>query len=408
MLRKLLRFMHQGAVIVSCALAVALFPVRLVRRLLSARIRSLWCGTPILTLPIKCRAERMLGVDARTLVFHTYYITDAFDYNLSRLISIPVVGRFVPLGVFILVCVIADRLHFFCDRGILPARQPFTFDFRELRVYRWLGIDVFLWTYGADVRNQSTSRAMGNPNACTHCDAPGRYCLCDEEKAMNNMRQLSSLSRAIFAGVGDMFGYTPGSIDDLYFWPLDLEADEGRKYSPQYPDGRGDRPLRIVHAPNHSMFKGSQYLKEAVESLRREGEPVELVLVQKKSNLEALEIYRSADLIFDQCLMGNIGYFALEGMALGKPVMCFVRHPERYLLHPEECPVINTHVNTLKEDIRRVIRERASLVEVGKRGRRYVEKHFSVSAFAQRLQKTYQRLGVSTSHRATVPGMDAS
>jgi len=399
--------MHQGAVIASCGLAIALFPARLVRRLLSPRIRSLWSGTPILTLPIKCRAERMLGVDARTLVFHTYYITDAFDYNLSRLVSVPVVGRIVPLVVFILACVMIDRFHFFCDRGILPSRQPFTFDFRELHVYRWLGIDVFLWTYGADVRNQRASRGMGTPNACTDCDSPGRYCLCDEQRAKDNMRQLSSLSSAIFAGVGDMFDFTPGSIDDLYFWPLDLQADEGRKYRPQYPDGRDDRPLRIVHAPNHSMFKGSRYLGEAVESLRQEGEPVELVLVQGKSNLEALEIYRSADVIFDQCLMGNIGYFALEGMALGKPVMCFVRHPERYLLHPEECPVINTHLNTLKDDIRRLIRERGLLVQVGKRGRQYVERYFSISAFAERLQKTYQRLGIGASHRAPMTGIDA-
>lgn len=407
MLRRLLRFVHQGVVIATFALAIALYPVRLVRRLFSTRIRSLWSGTPILTLPLKCQAERMLGVDARTLVFHTYYITDSFDYNLSRLVSIPVLDRLVPLLVFILTCVMADRLHFFCDRGILPPREPFTFDFRELRVYRWLGIDVFLWTYGADIRNQSTARAMGTPNACSDCDAPGRYCLCDERKAERNMRELSSLSRAIFAGVGDMFGYTPHSIDDLYFWPLDLEADQGRKYRPQYPDGNDGRPLRIVHAPNHAMFKGSRYLSEAVESLREEGEPVELVFVQKKSNLEALELYRSADVIFDQCLMGNIGYFALEGMALGKPVMCFVRNPKQYLLHPEECPVINTHVNTLKEDIRRLIRERGSLVEVGKRGRRYIEKYFSVPAFAERLRKAYERLGVPAPHRTPVTGVGA-
>lgn len=393
--KRVLRTTFDIAVIAACVLALVLYPVRLLRKLFSGRVRSLWTGTPILTMPIKCQAERLLGVDAKSLAFHTFYITDAFDYNLSRFTAIPVLGRIAPLVVFIWACLMVDRLHFYCNQGILPSRKPFTFDFRELRIYRLLGVDVFLWAYGADVRNQTTCRAMGSPNACTDCDSPGRYCLCDERRAAENMRKLSSLSRAIFAGIGDMFGYTPGSIDDLFYWPLDLEADGGMKYCPAYPEAGTRGPLRIVHAPNHPMFKGTRFLVEAVNSLREEGEEVELVLVQRVPNTEALKLYRSADVIFDQCLMGNFGYFALEGMALGKPVMCFVRHPDHYLLRPEECPIVNTHVLTLKEDIRRLIRARDSLADIGRRGRRYVEKYFSVPAFSERLRDAYQRLGIA-------------
>jgi glycosyltransferase involved in cell wall biosynthesis len=195
--------------------------------------------------------------------------------------------------------------------------------------------------------------------------------------------------------MGEMFGYTPGSIDDVFYWPLDLEAGGGEKYRPAYPEPSGDRPLRIVHASNHRMFKGTRFLIEAVEQLRAEQEPVELVLVERVSNTRALELYRSADVIFDQCIMGNYGYFALEGMALGKPVMCFIRHPDRYLLRPDECPIINTHVSTLKEDIRRLARARSELPEIGRRSRAYVVKHFSLPAFARRLGAVYARLGVT-------------
>ena len=45
--------------------------------------RSLWAGTPILTLPVKAKAERLLGVKADTLVFQTYYITSDFRFDLS-------------------------------------------------------------------------------------------------------------------------------------------------------------------------------------------------------------------------------------------------------------------------------------------------------------------------------------
>ena len=375
-------------------LVLVVYPLRLVRKLLSNRTRSLWSGAPILTLPIKCRAERMLGVEARSLVFTTYYITDAFDYNLSRLSAVPVLGRLLPLAVFLWVCVMMDRLHFFCDRGILPSIKLLTFDFRELSVYRLLGIDVFCWTYGADVRSQAATRALGSPNACTDCDAPGRYCICDGKAAADNMSRLSALTHTVFS-MGDMIEYTPGSHNDLFFWPIDLETDGGRRYAPAFPGSGGHGNVRIAHAPNHRMFKGTHYLEQAVRELQSDGVPVELVLVEKVPNAKALELYRSADIIFDQCLVGFHGYFALEGMALGKPVMCFIRKPSQYLLHPEECPIINTHAHTLKEDIRRLVAERGSLDAIGRHGRRYVEEHFSVAAFSRRLGNAYQRLGIT-------------
>jgi len=369
-------------------------PIRWLRKVVGGPTASLWTGTPILTVATNCRSERLLGVNAKSLALHTFYITDEFDYNLSRFTSKRLVGAFVPLFAFYWACIRMDRLHFFCDRGIFAPRSLATFDFRELYVYRLLGIEVFLWTYGADVRNQATARAMGDPNPCTDCDSPGKYCICDPVKAASNLDKLSANSKAIFAGMGEMFGYTPGSIDDLFFWPLDLDAQNGEKYKPHFPDSCLEKPLRIVHASNHRMFKGTRFLIDAVEELIAEGEQIELVLVEKKSNKEALEIYRSADVIFDQCIMGNYGYFALEGLALGKPVMCFVRHPETYLLAPEECPIIRINVSTLKEDLRETIRNRTELYALGKRGRGYIERYFTLEAFSERLRSAYIKLGV--------------
>jgi len=392
--RAIQRVVLDVAIWVACMIAVAIFPLRLLLALFPRRRVSLWAGTPIITMATKARAERLLGVNAKSLVFTTYYITNAFDLNLSRFSAIPLIGRLVPLIVFLWACVTVDRLHFYCDRGILPSRKPFTLDIRELYVYRLLGINVFLWAYGADVRNQQTARSMGDPNPCIDCDSPGRYCLCDGKQAAENMRNLSRLSRAMFAGMGEMFGYTPGSIDDVFYWPLDLDEDRGKKYQPAYPEANSQRPFRVVHAPNHRMFKGTRFLIEAVEQLKGEGEVLDLVLVEQLTNEQALELYRSADVIFDQCLMGSHGYYALEGMALGKPVMCFIREPSKYLLRPDECPIINTHISTLKEDLRRLMHRRAELPELGRRSRRYVENHFSLPAFAERLATAYARLGV--------------
>jgi hypothetical protein len=154
LIRKTLRLAFDVAVLSSCVVAGLLYPVRILRKQFTGDgVNSLWAGTPILTLPKKCKAERLLGVNAKSLVFNLYFITQEFDFNFSSLSRAPVFGRLVPLAVFLWVCVVYDRLHFFCDRGILPSREPFTFDFREPQIYSTLGIDVFLWAYGTDVRS---------------------------------------------------------------------------------------------------------------------------------------------------------------------------------------------------------------------------------------------------------------
>jgi hypothetical protein len=196
--------------------------------------------------------------------------------------------------------------------------------------------------------------------------------------------------------MGDMLEYTPGSRNDLYFWPVDLDEDEGRKYRPVFPEACASRPLRVVHAPNHREFKGTRYIEEAVAQLRAEGVPIELVLVERVPNSQALEIYRGADLVLDQVMVGYHGYFALEAMALGKPVMVFIRHRTRYLLKPDECPLVDVTLSGLKESLREwAVGDRERLAAIGRAGRKYVEDNYTLEAFARRLERAYQELGVT-------------
>ena len=373
----------------------AVLPLRLVRKsFVRTPTRSVWTGAPIITLSLKARCEAMLGVRARSLVTSTFYITEAFDYNLSQWRAIPVLGRLISYGAFLWVCVMADRVHAFCDGALLPPIYRSTFNFFELLVYRLLGIQVFVWSYGADVRSREITLGLGEPNCCTDCTLVGKACICDETLRTANMAQLARHARAIFA-MGDMPAYTPRSRNHLFYWPVDLTADGGRRYTPAYPMPEPGRPVRIVHAPNHRMFKGTRFLEAAVAALAKDGVPVELVLVEGVPNDQALAIYRTADIVFDQCLIGFHGYFALESMALGKPVMCFIRKPKEYLLAPDECPIINVHASTLREDIRRAVENRAQLAELGRRSRQYVAKHYSLDAFAGRLAGAYVDLGVT-------------
>ena len=85
----------------------------------------------------------------------------------------------------------------------------------------------------------------------------------------------------------------------------------------------------------------------------------------------------------------------LEAMALGKPVMCFIRDRKRYLCKPEECPLIDVQLSTLKETLRDWSQaDRSLLMQTGRAGRIYIEEHYSLSSFARRLEIAYQEHGV--------------
>ncbi|MEE9572398.1 MAG: glycosyltransferase [Candidatus Neomarinimicrobiota bacterium] len=363
-------------------------PVRWIRKsFISRNLFSLWTGSPIINMGINARAERLLGINAKSLVYSTYYITDAFDYNLFRWYSFPVFGKLITLLMFFWTCLFVDRLHLYCDRGLIPSLRPYVFNLPELYVYKLMRIQVIFWTYGADIRSRNTTKKLGEPNCCTECTLIGKACICDEKERIKKIKALKKHSTALFS-MGDMIEYTPGSHNDLFFWPVDLHGPNAHKYEPAYPKTDKEKPLRIVHASNHRMFKGTHFIIDAVENLKAKGVFIDLILVEKIPNEKALDIYRSADIIFDQCLIGFHGYFALEGMAMGKPVMCFIRKPDEYLLHHEECPIININLKTLENRLHWFAENRYELKDIGKKSRQYIEKYFTLDAFAGRLNET--------------------
>src|SRR4051794_2353843 len=95
------------------------------RRIAQGKIRTLWASTPILTLPILARCDRLLAFRSSSLVFNTYYITRSFDINLILLEgafrltrSRWCLGVFRRL-VFAWALLRFDVFHYFYDRGLM-------------------------------------------------------------------------------------------------------------------------------------------------------------------------------------------------------------------------------------------------------------------------------------------------
>jgi hypothetical protein len=323
---------------------------------------------------------------SNSLVYTTYYTTSRFDINLQRINDWlarehPMNHQNFPRLVLALALLRYDFFHFFNDRGLLVPVSRMGIHETELKALRTAGKRIYTCAYGADVRTQRKTRELGRYNICMGCPEPRRFCVCDDTVGEANMRQTSLYANALIA-MGDMLAYVPGARN-LHYWPLDLS-----KFQPAIREYRPGRPLRVAHAPNHPQFKGTWYLRDAIARLQMEGIAIELVRVQGVPNEKVLELFGSADIVADQFIAGFHGYTALEAMALGKPVICFLRGPEM-TIDPDECPIINADPDSLYDVLKDCATGKTDLKAIGERSRAYVEKHYSLEAVADRLARLY-------------------
>lgn len=373
-----------GASRVSLKFAVFLGPKLGAMRLRRGKVRTLWGVTPILTLPLKAKADRELGFQSASLVYVTYVTTSRFDINLSRPLAL---AHRYGLGLAFQRLVLAwallryDVFNFFADSGLLGSSARLQIDGNELSILKKAGKRLYVYAYGADVRTRQATIALGKWNFCVDCTEAPKYCTCRDAQAEEYILELQRHATSLVS-LGDMLTYMP-SARHINYWPLDVNAVKAR-----FPI-EASGPLRIAHAPNHTHFKGSKYLELAIERLKAQGHQIEYSMVQGVPNDRVMAVFADADVIADQFIGGAYGYTALEAMALGKPVLSYVRSAE-LVDAPEECPIINTTPDNLEKVLLWIIDNRERLRQIGEQGRRYVERWCTISAVAARLGKLYQ------------------
>ena len=154
--------------------------------------------------------------------------------------------------------------------------------------------------------------------------------------------------------------------------------------------------VRIVHASTHRRGeKGTGYIIEAVDRLRGEGHQVELEIVQNVPHSKVRSVYENADIAVDQLLTGWYGGFAVEMMALGKPVVSYIRNedlgvvPKRMRM---DMPIIRAEPDTIYNVLASTIRNESARQMQGRRGREYVERWHDPIKIATRMKETYESI----------------
>jgi glycosyltransferase involved in cell wall biosynthesis len=291
-------------------------------------------------------ALRRRGVDARLVVFERYRLHPEADWSLEIPSNTLLLGRQAKQWTaFARLLPRTDVFHFHFGLTLVPQSLQFPI----LRAARKKSAMHYL---GSDIRGKTP-----------------------EELAYGRRADAQVV----------------GSYDAIRWVPEAEVIPPGvdlARLRPAPPTDR-ERPL-IVHAPSSRPRKGTEHVLAAVEAL-----DADLDLVEGLHHDEAFERYRAADIVVDQLNAGWYGLFAIEAMALGKPVVTFlhdeaVRRTEAAFA--TTVPIVNASAETLREALRPLVADPARRRELGAASRAYVERVHDLEQVTDSLLALYARL----------------
>ena len=186
----------------------------------------------------------------------------------------------------------------------------------------------------------------------------------------------------VFVNDPELQCYVPNAL----IVPRAIDIDN---FSTKQQTLKGSIPL-VVHAPSRRGVKGTHYVLKAVNVLKKEGYQFDFKLVEHMPHQEAMKIYRDATIIVDQLRIGWYGVLAVEGMSLGKAVVCYIRNDLRHYL-PNPPPLAIANPENISEVLRYLLENPATVSQYGKAGKKFVEEYHHSQRVAKLLVDIYSR-----------------
>jgi hypothetical protein len=188
---------------------------------------------------------------------------------------------------------------------------------------------------------------------------------------------------------------------DPDFWRPDLAVPEAHRL----PAAPG--VVRIYHAVGNydQRTRGSQeniktthIIVPAVERLKAEGYPAELVFCTNVPNRDVRYYQAQSEIIVDMLTFGFFGANIREALMLGKTAVCFLR-PEwlesmraEIPAYVKELPVVSATPDTIYPILVDLVTHPEKRAALGRKGRAFAMKWHSSAAAARRFDQIYSNL----------------
>jgi hypothetical protein len=144
-------------------------------------------------------------------------------------------------------------------------------------------------------------------------------------------------------------------------------------------------------------IKGTKYILEAVDRLISEGYPVELMYFDRVPAKEYRYIQAQADIVVEELIRGAWGSTAVECIALGKPVITYVR-PEweafYYKCFPDTRPFPFVVANkfSIYDVLKVVVEDENFRAQRASESRKWAEKHLNPAVNAKSFSELLQTI----------------
>lgn len=151
----------------------------------------------------------------------------------------------------------------------------------------------------------------------------------------------------------------------------------------------------FFHGLNREVFKGTKYIREAMERLKRNyPEEVDIIIDGHMPLDRYLNIMQSTNVVIDQCKSYSIGINALYAMAQGKIVLGGAEDLSIVGLDKSEYPVWNIEPNSnqIYEVLETIVRNKEKIPEWGRISRQFVEKHYDCKNVAKEYIETWKTI----------------
>ena len=338
------------------------------------------------------KALEKYGYSAETFVNDVFFITKDFDQIISiknRYLK-RILQNILHID-FLFLIFRYEAIYIYFNGG--PLQSSKILSFLEPYLLRTAQIKVVVMPYGGDVQDLSRTNNLLYKDAVT-LDYPEHKLR--RKRISINIDRWTAHSDHVISGCD--------WVDYMHHWDTLMSAHfsidiEGIR-DKYLKEREKNNSFKILHAPNHRDIKGTNYLINAVDRLKNEGYDIDLRLLEKKSNDEVLKEINNADLIVDQLIIGWYAMFAIESMALEKPVICYLRedlldlYSQKDILSCENLPLINATPKNIYHKIKKAYESPDMLEEASKKGPDFVRNMHSIQSVGKVFSNINESIGI--------------
>jgi len=223
-------------------------------------------------------------------------------------------------------------------------------------------------------------------NVCNNC---GFYDRCDDNA---NLMNFEIVRKYFTTSINLGFYDTPHYKSEVIKYKCIKVSQNFVSHKNESKDEANlNRVIRIMHATsletrnsNGKNIKGSDYVGKAIDRLRAEGFNCEYINLKGVSVSEMAQAQIESDIYIDQLIYGMWGSAAIEAMALGKPVICYLRPEwkEKFLKNfgYSQLPIIEATIENIYEVLRDLLLDKTKIFQQGEYSRKFASEHYNISS----------------------------